>query len=123
TKLRTALTFDSEVQSVNYSIDTVEGIVYLLGVAQNQAELNRVTEVARTISDVKQVVSYVRILGEAVTETDAPQGQPMLQPPQEYQQPYQEPYYSDPMAGMPPQQISPAAGNAYPGGVYPDINN
>ena len=63
-KLRASLTFDRGVQSINYSIDTVQGVVYLMGVAQNQAELNRVIEVARTISGVKQVVSYVKLAGE-----------------------------------------------------------
>lgn len=64
TKLRTALTFDKQVQSINYNIDVVQGSVYLMGIAQNQAELNRVISVARTISDVKQVVSYVKFAGD-----------------------------------------------------------
>lgn len=63
-RLRGSLTLDREVQSINYSIDTVQGIVYLMGVAQNQAELNQVIETARTISGVKQVVSYVKLAGE-----------------------------------------------------------
>lgn len=63
-RLRTELTFNRDVQSINYSIDTVQGIVYLMGVAQNQAELNRVIETARTIGGVKQVVSYVKLAGE-----------------------------------------------------------
>lgn len=63
-RLRGSLTIDRKVQSINYSIDTVQGIVYLMGVAQNQAELNHVIEKARTISGVKQVVSYVKLAGE-----------------------------------------------------------
>ncbi len=63
-RLRGSLTLDREVQSINYTIDTVQGVVYLMGVAQNQAELNRVIETARTISGVKQVVSYVKLAGE-----------------------------------------------------------
>lgn len=66
TRLRTAITLDRKVQSINYNIDTVQGIVYLMGVAQSQAELNHVIEVARTIPDVKEVVSYVMIKGEDV---------------------------------------------------------
>jgi osmotically-inducible protein OsmY len=64
TRLRTALTFDKNVQSINYSIDTVQGTVYLMGVAQNQIELNKVLEEARTVPHVKQVISYVKIAGE-----------------------------------------------------------
>lgn len=63
TRLRASMTFARDVQSINYSIDTVQGTVYLMGFAQNQLELNRVTEMARTISGVKGVVSYVKIIG------------------------------------------------------------
>lgn len=66
TRLRTALTFDRAVQSINYSIDTVQGTVYLMGVAQNQQELDRVIEIARTIPNVRQVVSYVKMRGETI---------------------------------------------------------
>ncbi len=69
TRLRSAITFDRDIQSINYSIDTVQGTVYLMGSAQNQQELNRVIELARTIPDVKQVVSYVKMLGKPVLET------------------------------------------------------
>ncbi len=62
-RLRTALIWDKEVESINYSIDTVQGTVYLMGFAQNQAELNHVIEKARTVSGVKQVVSYVKVAG------------------------------------------------------------
>lgn len=68
-RLRGALTLDRGVQSINYSIDTVRGIVYLMGVAQSQTELNRVIETARTISGVKQVVSYVKLAGEPFSKT------------------------------------------------------
>lgn len=68
TRLRTAITVDRDVQSLNYSIDTVQGVVYLMGVAQNQLELNRVIETARTISGVKQVVSYVKLVGEKIDQ-------------------------------------------------------
>lgn len=75
-RLRTAITFDRNIQSINYSIDTVQGTVYLMGSAQNQQELNRVIEAARTIPDVKQVVSYVKLLGRPVLGNEA--AQPVL---------------------------------------------
>lgn len=65
-QLRTSMLFDKHIQSINYSIDTVQGVVYLMGFAQNQAELNRVIELARTIKGVKQVISYVKLVGEPV---------------------------------------------------------
>lgn len=67
-QLRAALLLDRDIASVNYTIDTVGGVVYLMGNATNQAELNRVMEHARTTKYVKQVVSYVKMLGEPVVE-------------------------------------------------------
>lgn len=60
-ELRADLLFDGQVQAINYNVDTVGQIVYLTGIAQNQEELQRVIDTARTISGVKQVVSHVRV--------------------------------------------------------------
>lgn len=59
-KLRTALLLDGAVRSSNYSIETFDHVVYLLGVARSQAELDTVLQHAREISGVRQVVNYVR---------------------------------------------------------------
>jgi osmotically-inducible protein OsmY len=72
-RLRAELTFEKNVSSLNYSIDTVQGVVYLMGVAMSQDELNRVMQIARTIPNVKQVVSYVKMVGEPVTPTNVMQ--------------------------------------------------
>ncbi len=61
TKLRTAILFDGEIQSINYTIDTVNKTVYLMGIAQNQKELDRVVGYARRIDYVRRVVPYVRV--------------------------------------------------------------
>lgn len=74
TRLRAAITFERYVSSINYNIDTVQGSVYLMGVAQNQAELNRVIEIARTIPDVKEVVSYVKLAGTPLPGSTPGQG-------------------------------------------------
>ncbi len=60
-QLRSDLVFDGHVRSVNYTIDTVNGSVYVIGSARSQAELDRVTETARNVPNVKRVVSYVEI--------------------------------------------------------------
>jgi osmotically-inducible protein OsmY len=73
TRLRTEMTFAKDISSLNYSIDTVQGVVYLMGVAMNQNELNRVMEIARTIPNVKKVVSYVKMIGEPVQATPVTQ--------------------------------------------------
>lgn len=61
TQLRGHLTFDKNVRSINYSIDTVNGTVFLMGIARSQAELDRVTNHARNLAYVRRVVSYVRV--------------------------------------------------------------
>jgi len=67
TRLRSALTFNKNIQSINYSIDTVNGTVYLMGVAQDETELDHAIEEARVIPNVRQVVSYVKMAGRADT--------------------------------------------------------
>lgn len=74
TQLRAKITFDEYVQSINYSIDTVQGVVYLMGVGQDQAEINRVIDHARNIAYVTQVVSYVRLRGENTDNLKTPEG-------------------------------------------------
>ncbi len=59
TTLRFQLMGDRAITDINYSIDTVNGIVYLMGIAQNQAEVDRVVGYARNINGVRQVISHV----------------------------------------------------------------
>jgi osmotically-inducible protein OsmY len=61
TQLKSKLLFDEHIQSLNYSIKTVSGQVYLMGIAQDQTELRTVVEYARTIDGVQKVISYVRL--------------------------------------------------------------
>jgi len=60
-RVRTELAFNPDVRSVNYTIETANKSVYLIGSARSQAELDIATTVARTTPDVKRVVSYVEI--------------------------------------------------------------
>jgi osmotically-inducible protein OsmY len=58
-KLRTRLMFDGQIKNINYTIDVVNGVAYLMGIAQNQEELDRAIAHARDTSGVKRVVSHV----------------------------------------------------------------
>jgi osmotically-inducible protein OsmY len=60
-RVRTELTFNPNVRAVNYTIETANKSVYLIGSARSQAELDIATTAARTTPDVKRVVSYVEI--------------------------------------------------------------
>lgn len=59
TQLKSTILFDRDIYSVNYNVETVNGTIYLMGIAQDEAELQRVTNHARTIDQVKRVVSHV----------------------------------------------------------------
>ena len=64
TQVKSSMMFDGDIQSRNYTIKTVSGQVYLMGVAQDQQELDKVIELARNTSNVTKVVSYVRLKDE-----------------------------------------------------------
>ncbi len=83
--LRAQLLTDSQVRSTNFTIHTLNGIVYILGYARNAAERERVLSYARNLSNVSRVVSFIRIGDQS----------PAREPP--------------PSANAPPSQMSPAA--------------
>ena len=58
-QLRAALIRDADISSLNFSIDVVNGIVYLSGVAKNEEERERVVAHAQELRFAKQVVSYI----------------------------------------------------------------
>ncbi len=64
-QLQAEMTFDGKIYAINYTVDVVDGTVYLLGVARSQAELNRVVRLARNLRYVRRVISHVRIMDAA----------------------------------------------------------
>lgn len=71
TQLRAKLTASPDIHALNYTIEVVRGVVYIMGVARSQNELNEVIDIARNINYVQNVVSYVRV---AVEQTPVIQG-------------------------------------------------
>ena len=61
TQLKAKLLLDGDVLSINYSVETVNGTVYIIGIAQSEAELKRVLDHARTVDDVRRIVNHVVI--------------------------------------------------------------
>jgi len=80
-RLRTDLTFTPEIRSTNYTIETVNGSVFLIGSARSQYELDRVTAIARNIPDVKRVVSYVEVRPGMPVAAQQPLPTPTPPPP------------------------------------------
>ncbi|MBL4666428.1 MAG: BON domain-containing protein [Sneathiella sp.] len=58
-KLKARLLQDISIKHVNYSMDTVNRVVYLMGIAQNPAELERVYLHARDVDGVRKIISHV----------------------------------------------------------------
>jgi len=61
TKLKGAMLGDKDIHSINYTVKTVKGVVYIMGIALSVKELEKVLTCARNMSGVEKVVSYVRV--------------------------------------------------------------
>ena len=70
-EMRNKLRFDKDVRSLNYSVEVVNQQIFLIGVAQSQAELDRVMAHAKDVQYVRRVVSYVRIKGPLAPESQS----------------------------------------------------
>jgi len=58
-QVETKLLFARDITSINYQVTTVNGTVYLLGVADNEFEMRRVLSIVSRIRGVDQVVNHV----------------------------------------------------------------
>ena len=63
-QIKTDLLLDKNVSAVNYSLDSVRGVVYIMGVAQSQDELDRVIGYARNVRYVQKVVNHAILKGD-----------------------------------------------------------
>ena len=60
-QLEARLLATKNIMSINYTVEVLDKVVYLLGVAQSEQELKNVAYIASLTKGVKRVVSYVRI--------------------------------------------------------------
>ncbi len=65
TQLKSKLLAENNVRSLNYDVHTVGGVVYIMGIAQSQDELNLVVSIARRIAGVQHVKSFVTLKDNA----------------------------------------------------------
>ncbi len=61
TQMKTKILNDNDIRSLNYNVHTENGTIYLMGIAQNQQELDKVINYARHIGGVRKVTSYVTL--------------------------------------------------------------
>ena len=60
-ELRAKMLTDKEVSEVNFSVTTENRILYLVGIAQNNKELNKVIEHASNIAGVKKIINLIKL--------------------------------------------------------------
>ena len=59
TQMRYKVIADKEISSINYNFEVVNGILYIIGIAENKKELKKIIKHANTIGSVLKVVSHV----------------------------------------------------------------
>lgn len=70
--LEARLLITKGVWVINYSIDVQNGVAYLIGRVKDQAELDRVFNVARSTKGIKRVVSHLQINPDTAQPTSDP---------------------------------------------------
>ncbi|MDR0632956.1 MAG: BON domain-containing protein [Holosporales bacterium] len=60
-QIKTKLLANSKIRSLNYSIKTVNNVVYIFGIARSSEELDTACNIARKVKGVERVMSYVRL--------------------------------------------------------------
>lgn len=60
-QLRAKLIAEQGVSSINFSVDVVNGTVFLTGIASSEEEMNTVVALARELRFATNVVNYIRI--------------------------------------------------------------
>lgn len=61
TKILGKLMLDEEINSLNYNIETVNRLVYIIGIAQTKKERDLVLSIAKDVYGVEEVVDYINI--------------------------------------------------------------
>lgn len=61
TKVKTRLLSDQRVRGLDIHVETTKGVVYLTGEAASVAERDQAVHLTRTVSDVREVVSYIMV--------------------------------------------------------------
>jgi osmotically-inducible protein OsmY len=103
-RLRLVYFIDEGIRANNFSVDCIRSTVYLVGVAQNEAELQRAIDHARDIPYVRNVVTDVRLKSEPLSPI--PDHPPEINLPTEEEPPSDMPVVATPTpadSGQPAQ--------------------
>lgn len=75
-QVKARLIAEKNVRSINYTIETVNNIVYIMGLARSEAELAQVLNVASRVKGVQQVISHARQIDDPLRVDAAPVAAP-----------------------------------------------
>mgnify|MGYP002214385574 FL=1 len=64
TKVYAKLMLDEEVNSLNYNIETVNKVVYIIGISSSSDEKKKAVDLAEEVFGVEEVVEYITIKSE-----------------------------------------------------------
>ena len=60
-QIKSKIFVNREIKFVNYTVITINDVVYLFGIARSQEELEKVANIASNVYGVQKVVSNVKI--------------------------------------------------------------
>lgn len=61
TQVKSKMFLNNHVRSINFSVETIDGVVYVIGIARSEAELHAIREIAEGVQGVNRFVSYIRV--------------------------------------------------------------
>ena len=61
TKVKGKLILNEKINSLNYSIETVNKLVYIIGIARSEDERDLVINIAKEVYGVEEVIDYISI--------------------------------------------------------------
>ena len=64
TKVSAKLMLDEEVNSLNYNIETVNKVVYIIGISSSSDEKKKAIDLTKEVFGVEEVVEYITIKSE-----------------------------------------------------------
>jgi len=65
TQIKGKLLLNSELPYINYTVETVNGVVYLIGIARTEEERQSVIDLSREVYGVVDVIDYINVVSSS----------------------------------------------------------
>lgn len=69
-QVKSKMLLNEHVKSINYNIETINGTVYILGIARTNEEFNAIKDIAENVKGVEKFVSYIRLKDDKEIKQD-----------------------------------------------------